>query len=89
MKKSGVTKAEMLLTLKQYNIWTHGLLVHTNVGLLDSFHCIACYLHASSIAGHFIPKNTVIIPNLFGAHHDPAVWSDPYSFKPGTALTPR
>ncbi|XP_042174736.1 steroid 21-hydroxylase isoform X2 [Oncorhynchus tshawytscha] len=36
----------------------------------------------SSIAGYFIPKNTVIIPNLFGAHHDPAVWTDPYSFKP-------
>uniref|UniRef100_A0A1A8BLJ4 Cytochrome P450, family 21, subfamily A, polypeptide 2 n=1 Tax=Nothobranchius kadleci TaxID=1051664 RepID=A0A1A8BLJ4_NOTKA len=36
----------------------------------------------SSIAGYFIPKNTVIIPNLFGAHHDPAVWSEPYSFKP-------
>ncbi|XP_078027936.1 steroid 21-hydroxylase isoform X2 [Epinephelus lanceolatus] len=36
----------------------------------------------SSIAGYFIPKNTVIIPNLFGAHHDPTVWSDPYSFKP-------
>ncbi|XP_020565772.1 steroid 21-hydroxylase isoform X3 [Oryzias latipes] len=36
----------------------------------------------SSIAGFFIPKNSVIIPNLFGAHHDPAVWSEPYSFKP-------
>ncbi|XP_031154820.1 steroid 21-hydroxylase isoform X2 [Sander lucioperca] len=36
----------------------------------------------SSIAGYSIPKNTVIIPNLFGAHHDPAVWTDPYSFKP-------
>ncbi|MED6234544.1 hypothetical protein ATANTOWER_023410 [Ataeniobius toweri] len=36
----------------------------------------------SSIAGYFISKNTVIIPNLFGAHHDPAVWSEPYSFKP-------
>ncbi|XP_029927966.1 steroid 21-hydroxylase [Myripristis murdjan] len=36
----------------------------------------------SSIAGYFIPRNTVIIPNLFGAHHDPAVWSDPYHFKP-------
>ncbi|XP_076826687.1 steroid 21-hydroxylase [Brachyhypopomus gauderio] len=36
----------------------------------------------SSIAGYFIPKNAVIIPNLFGAHHDPQVWSDPYSFKP-------
>ncbi|XP_058602988.1 steroid 21-hydroxylase isoform X2 [Onychostoma macrolepis] len=36
----------------------------------------------SSIAGHFIPKNTIIIPNLYGAHHDPKVWDDPYSFKP-------
>ncbi|KAM8825942.1 steroid 21-hydroxylase [Synchiropus picturatus] len=36
----------------------------------------------SSLAGHFIPRNTVIIPNLFGAHHDPATWDDPYSFKP-------
>ncbi|XP_059364684.1 steroid 21-hydroxylase-like [Carassius carassius] len=36
----------------------------------------------SSIAGHFIPKNTIIIPNLYGAHHDPEVWEDPYSFKP-------
>ncbi|XP_041757969.2 steroid 21-hydroxylase [Coregonus clupeaformis] len=36
----------------------------------------------SSIAGYFITKNTVIIPNLFGAHHDPAVWTDPYAFKP-------
>ncbi|XP_069054803.1 steroid 21-hydroxylase [Lepisosteus oculatus] len=36
----------------------------------------------SSIAGHFIPKDTVVIANLFGAHHDPALWSAPYCFRP-------
>lgn len=36
-----------------------------------------------SIAGYFIPKNTIIIPNLYGAHHDLEVWKDPYSFRPG------
>ena len=49
---------------------------------------LTLHCHLFSIAGYFIPKNTVIIPNLFGAHHDPAVWPDPYSFKPGTALSP-
>lgn len=43
-------------------------------------------LHVFSIAGYFIPKNTVIIANLFGAHHDPAVWTDSYSFKPGMTV---
>lgn len=36
----------------------------------------------SSIAGYCIPKDTIIIPNLYGAHHDPAMWIDPYAFKP-------
>ncbi|XP_037130326.1 steroid 21-hydroxylase isoform X1 [Syngnathus acus] len=36
----------------------------------------------SSIGGYFIPKNTVIIPNLFGAHHDPSVWNKPRHFEP-------
>ncbi|KAJ8377947.1 hypothetical protein AAFF_G00250100 [Aldrovandia affinis] len=36
----------------------------------------------SSIAGYCIRKDTIIIPNLYGAHHDPAIWTDPYTFKP-------
>lgn len=55
------------------------LLFYNLISLMTYF-----LLHMFSIAGYFIPKNTVIIANLFGAHHDPAVWTDPYSFKPGT-----
>uniref|UniRef100_A0A4W5JVF5 Steroid 21-hydroxylase n=1 Tax=Hucho hucho TaxID=62062 RepID=A0A4W5JVF5_9TELE len=51
------------------------LLISYVYAVLHTIYCIF-------IAGYFIPKNTVIIPNLFGAHHDPAVWTDPYAFKP-------
>ncbi len=29
-----------------------------------------------------LPKGTVVWPNLFALHHDPAHWSDPYKFHP-------
>ncbi|KAG7278549.1 hypothetical protein CRUP_033417, partial [Coryphaenoides rupestris] len=36
--------------------------------------------------GFTIPKGTVIIPNLWSVHRDPAVWEEPDSFRPGRFL---
>lgn len=34
------------------------------------------------IFGHFIPKNTVILPNIWAVHHDVKIWKDPDNFRP-------
>ncbi|KAK5899055.1 hypothetical protein CesoFtcFv8_008573 [Champsocephalus esox] len=36
--------------------------------------------------GYTIPKGTVIVPNLWSVHRDPALWDDPDSFNPGRFL---
>ena len=36
----------------------------------------------NSNTGHCIPKDTIVISNLWYMMHDPAVWDDPYEFKP-------
>jgi len=36
--------------------------------------------------GFTIPKGTVVIPNLWSVHRDPAVWEEPDSFRPGRFL---
>ncbi|XP_063952387.1 cytochrome P450 2U1-like [Lytechinus pictus] len=35
-----------------------------------------------SLGGFTIPEGTIIIPNLWAAHHDPDVWDDPDDFHP-------
>lgn len=35
-----------------------------------------------SFEGYLIPKDTLILFNLWHIHHDPKVWSEPWSFKP-------
>ncbi|XP_037698379.1 steroid 21-hydroxylase [Choloepus didactylus] len=45
-------------------------------------------MRPSSIFGYDIPKGTVIIPNLQGAHLDDTVWEEPHEFRPDRFLEP-
>ncbi|KAK7097048.1 hypothetical protein V1264_004083 [Littorina saxatilis] len=38
--------------------------------------------------GYVIPKDTMILPNLESALHDPDVWTDPLSFRPERFISP-
>ncbi|KAG0414875.1 hypothetical protein HPB47_007952 [Ixodes persulcatus] len=38
--------------------------------------------------GRFIPKDTAILFNVYGANHDPALWDHPDAFKPERFLDP-
>lgn len=31
---------------------------------------------------YFIPKGTIILPNIWAVHHDPSLWKDPHKFVP-------
>ena len=41
----------------------------------------------SDILGYSIPKDTVIIANLYTVHQDTAYWDSPSEFKPDRFLT--
>uniref|UniRef100_A0A6I8NIA1 Steroid 21-hydroxylase n=1 Tax=Ornithorhynchus anatinus TaxID=9258 RepID=A0A6I8NIA1_ORNAN len=46
-------------------------------------------LKDSSLGGFDIPGDTIVIPNLYGAHHDAAVWDQPFAFRPDRFLNPK
>ena len=37
--------------------------------------------------GYYLPKGTIILPNLYGCQHDEATWGDPDVFRPERWLT--
>ncbi|XP_074092752.1 steroid 21-hydroxylase isoform X2 [Macrotis lagotis] len=43
---------------------------------------------SSNICGFDIPKNTIVIPNIYGAHHDDSVWEQSCEFRPDRFLEP-
>ena len=36
--------------------------------------------------GYFIPRGTVVLPNMYSVHMDPELWPEPEKFKPGRFL---
>uniref|UniRef100_A0A669QTF4 Steroid 21-hydroxylase n=2 Tax=Phasianus colchicus TaxID=9054 RepID=A0A669QTF4_PHACC len=47
-----------------------------------------CARRHSSIAGIPVPVGSIVIPNLFAAHHDPKIWDRPDEFLPERFLQP-
>ncbi|XP_072213980.1 steroid 21-hydroxylase isoform X4 [Excalfactoria chinensis] len=47
-----------------------------------------CARRHSSIAGMPVPAGSIVIPNLFAAHHDPKIWDRPDEFLPERFLQP-
>ncbi|XP_052525924.1 steroid 21-hydroxylase isoform X4 [Tympanuchus pallidicinctus] len=47
-----------------------------------------CARRHSSIAGIPVPAGSIVIPNLFAAHHDPKIWDRPAEFLPERFLQP-
>ncbi|GFS66620.1 cytochrome P450 2J6 [Trichonephila inaurata madagascariensis] len=43
---------------------------------------LRCTSSRTKIAGYDIPEGTIVMTNIWGVHHDPKDWDDPFSFKP-------
>ncbi|XP_054754953.1 cytochrome P450 2U1-like [Lytechinus pictus] len=36
----------------------------------------------TTLNGHHVPANTLILPNIWAVHHDPKIWKNPDKFRP-------
>ncbi|XP_035687441.1 steroid 17-alpha-hydroxylase/17,20 lyase-like [Branchiostoma floridae] len=52
------------------------------MGLIDPLSLPHATTVDTSLRGYHIPKGTVVLPNLWALHHDPAIWGDPHTFRP-------
>ncbi|KAG8197709.1 hypothetical protein JTE90_001633 [Oedothorax gibbosus] len=43
---------------------------------------LRCSSKRTQISGYNIPKGTVVMPNIWGVHHNTEDWEDPFTFKP-------
>ena len=41
-----------------------------------------CVIKATKFAGYDLPKNTIVLLNLYSALMDPGYWKDPEEFRP-------
>ena len=41
----------------------------------------------TTLQGYTIPKDTIVLTNLWYQHHNPDIWPEPFTFKPERFLT--
>ena len=58
-----------------------------NVIILTNFYTHFRATEDSSICGHFIPKDTHVLANLWAVHNDPKIWDKPEEFNPNRFLS--
>ncbi|XP_017483681.1 PREDICTED: cytochrome P450 2C7-like [Rhagoletis zephyria] len=51
------------------------------------FNFIRRAIEDASILGCFIPKDTLVLCNIWAVHHDPTIWPDPFRFDPTRFLS--
>ena len=52
-----------------------------------TFHFFDRAIEDASILGCFIPKDTLVLCNIWAVHHDPTIWPDPFRFDPTRFLS--